>query len=83
MMCLGAPAQVAVVDRIESPWAEVELDLDRFVTVEITRLPVGAKEGELVCYCWRPTGVKPLGFQSCPSGTELNFNQERRSRWRL
>lgn len=83
MMCWGAPVQVAVVDRIENHWAEIELALDRFVQVEITRLPVGVREGELVCYCPRPREVKPMGFQACPSGTELDFNQERRSPWRL
>ena len=83
MMCLGAPVQVAVVDRIEHPWAEVELAVDRFVQVEITRLPTGAQEGALVCYCLPPRESKPIGFQGCPGGVKLDFNQERRSRWRL
>jgi hypothetical protein len=83
MMCLDAPVQVAVVDRIEHPWAEVELAVDRFVQVEITRLPAGVREGALVCYCLRPRAFKPVGFQDCPSEAKLDFNQERRSLWRL
>jgi hypothetical protein len=82
MFCLGVPIQVAVVDRIEEDWALVELAQSRVVEVELSRLPVGAREGSSVCYC-PLEGQEPRGFRTCPVEAGLNFNPKRRSQWRF
>ena len=83
VICLSAPTLVAVVDRVEDPWAELELVEGRFLQVPLVRLPVGAQEGSRLCYCEPPQGREPFGFQSCPDDLVFDFKQERRSLWGL
>jgi hypothetical protein len=83
VICLSVPMQVAVVDRVEESWAEMELADDRFLQVPLVRLPVGAHEGSLFCYCEPPKGRNAVGFQGCPAGFVFEFKQERRSLWGL
>ena len=70
MICFPAPVEVAVVDRIESHWALVELGVGRFVEVQTSRLPLGAKEGDEVCFCSRPGRNQPWIFEGCSSKTQ-------------
>ena len=77
MICLPAPVEVAIVDQIEASWALVELSVGTFVEVQTSRLPVGVKEGDEICFCRRPNRNEVWAFQSCRGRKESPKNEGR------
>ncbi len=58
--------EVAIVDQVEDAWASVELSSEVLVEVQLDRLPVGAREGDTVCFRRLKSGWEPTSFRLCP-----------------
>ena len=58
--------EVAIVDLVEEAWASVEISSDVVVEVQLDRLPVGAREGDAVCFRPLPSGWWATSFRLCP-----------------
>ena len=81
MICLVAPVEMAIVDRVEDESARVEFASMELVDFHIGRLPVGVKEGEVLCYCASNRWVRPTGLRRCPESMDQVFTEERRTLW--
>ena len=81
MICLVAPVEMAIIDRLEDDSARVELASMELVDFRIERLPVGVKEGQVLCYCASTRWGRPTGLRKCPESMGQVFTEERRTLW--
>ena len=81
MICMDAPGEAAVVDRVEADWARVEVSSSLLLDVPRERLPAEVREGHRVCYCKRDTSALPWLFRRCPPVLNPVFSNERRAQW--